>query len=112
MKIIFVSAWLWLESESQFLTLNDIEEKMQNLSGEMYVFGTNHMKRKLKEKYWGNIIFAEISGQKKAACFNNKAIMRQEMSEKSHKSNVEDGANEIFVIKTLGFEMNRVFVSM
>ena len=98
MKIIFVSTWLWLESESQLLTLNEIEEKMQNLSGEMNVFGTNHMKRNLKEKYWGNIIFAEISVQKKAACFNNKAIMRQEMSEKSHKSNVEDGANEILEI--------------
>ena len=76
MKIIFVSAWLWLESESQLLTLNDIEEKIQNLSGEMYVFGTNHMKGKLKEKYWSNIVFAEISGQKKAACFYIKAIMR------------------------------------
>ena len=87
----------WLDEQTELYTLQDLHDKMIELSGEAtYVCATKWIKKKLEDKYGDYIFIAEVSGRKNAACFRNLAsmIINDKWYEERH-TDVKNEANRI-----------------
>ena len=85
----------WLENENELYTLQELYEKMENVSAGL-VYGTKRLKQKLKEKYGELIFFAEMCGRKDVVCFRSTAnnILNDKWYEE-RKTSVEDEEKRI-----------------
>ena len=106
MQVVFDELCTWLENESQLFTLENLQEKMQEFSNGMDVYGVKRLKQKLIEKYGDKyIFFAEISGRKNVVCFRNMANwIVNDTWYTERKTDIEDEAKRI--VETAIIECN------
>ena len=66
-----VCQWLDVESETEMITLTEIEERMKELSPGENVYSRYWLKKRLREHYGDHIYFTEVPGSKTVVCFQN-----------------------------------------
>ena len=61
------------EAGTNLLTLDELQEQMEEFSESNEVYSTNWLKKKLKDRYSNHLCFVESKSRKNILCFKNMA---------------------------------------
>ena len=86
----------WFESEVVPVTTSELHAKMVELANSEEIYSMKHLKRKLEERYRGDIIISQTEGKPNLVCFKDVARF---IIEKSKTENEDVNKGEV-IIKT------------
>ena len=75
MSDIFQTLCSWFDDQTELFTLDELHQKMEEISNGDSVYSTKRLKQKLLETYKEHIFFAEREGRKNVICFRDTVSM-------------------------------------